>query len=532
MRLNVGTEVAWIPTTQGPLTVRDVLLRAHQSEVKLDMSIPGYLYGAISRFLESVLALVIRVLLPTPSSNPVLIIEELLETGLPESAVDAALAKLSKGMDLFDAETPFMQRPGLKPASAKDSARKLARGHQPVKKLSPAMPPKQAEDFWNLTTARPETLKLPEAILGLVGYHYYSLAGNNSYDGDKCQMGAPGIRFLGIGNTATELIWVGPSLLATLSAHVPISWIRGDGLPAWSDRVGKQSIGNDGVEHPLWRATWSSNTAVCLWEDDELVGVRVGGVPTAWWSPAMGTTKDSVKAWWDKRNTVDPHYFYRPNKQGELKAVRVDIGRDEIDLAVEWAAEQTITAAAHAHTDVLLPPSSSDELRLIFIQHQLEGTGSSPSIRYSAVMEASRDKWVLDSDTDLQEEVRSEAEFVRTLSIVVRSPFRRPSFADSNAEVYPYVLDALSDRQDDASNAFWRLVAPVYQEMIREARGANEISAEIRKKAGECAVQAFKETVEAYAAQDPARLAYVDGYIRRRVKRTVSKQIRPNESEL
>lgn len=531
MKLNVSTEVDWVPTTKGLLTVRETLLRAHEEDFAIDASIPGYLYGSVLRFLESILAVIIRTLLPTTASNPSLIMSQLLRTGLPEEAVDKALTQLAPGLDLFDSHTPFMQRPALQPASAKDTARKLEKGNQPVKKLSPAMPPDRAEDFWNLTAEKPEVLSIPEAVLALVGNHYYSLAGNNKYDGDKCQMGAPGIRFLGTGNTATELVWVGQSLLETLAAHIPNSWVHGAGVPAWMDRDGTVSIDSHGTEHPLWRATWSSNTAVCLWEHSELVATRIGGVPPKWWSPAMGKTKESIKAWWNTRNTVDPHYLYRPNKQGELKAVRVDISRDEIDLAVEWASEGTIPQASAAHADMLLPPTSFDYPRLMFIQHQLEGTGSSPSIRYSAVVEASPEKWVLDDNETLQAEVQGEARFVRELAEIIRKPFRRPSFADVRSDVYPYVLDALADRRDDASDAFWRRVEPVYRSMISELRGADEVSDATRQSAGRCAEAAFEEIVTPYAAQDPARVAYVDGYIRRRVNRIVSQHINPEERE-
>lgn len=100
-----------------------------------------------------------------------------------------------------------MQRPALPPTSAKDTSRRLGPGDQEIKKLLPAMPSEQGEDYWNLSVSFPKRLPLEDAVLKLVLFHYYSMAGNNAYDGNKARMGAPGIRFLGKGNTATEFMW-------------------------------------------------------------------------------------------------------------------------------------------------------------------------------------------------------------------------------------------------------------------------------------------------------------------------------------
>lgn len=201
--------------------------------------------------MAGIAAVVLRHEVKTPA--------ELLNLGLSEAAVDKALEELSAGAYLHDSQFPFMQRPAVNTSNPKDKATYVGPGTHPVKKLSPAMPPNESEDFANLLTASQERLSLEDAVMWLVTYHHLSVAGNNAYCGDKCVSGSPAMRFVGTENSATEVLWHGQSLLETLLMAIPQSWVKGTGLPAWADRTCAYSR-HDGIVHPLWSATWTSNS--------------------------------------------------------------------------------------------------------------------------------------------------------------------------------------------------------------------------------------------------------------------------------
>ncbi|XCB30941.1 type I-E CRISPR-associated protein Cse1/CasA [Arcanobacterium hippocoleae] len=433
------TDIAWVKTNIGVLTPREVFLRAHNANLDLDQSLPAYEITTQFRFLLSVTALAVRheiangrVTLYRP--------EKLLTEGLSSAAVDAAIADLGTAADVFDSKMPFMQRPALAPTSAKDASRRIGRANLEVKKLSPSMPSAQGEDYWNLIVAFPGELPLGEAVLKLVTYHYYSMAGNNNYDGDKTRMGAPGIRFLGKGNAATEFIWryEDHSLLGSLLAALPQSWVEGAGLPAWADRQLRTSRLKSGGIHPLWVSTWSSNTAVGFWEskDGEMVltGVRVGGVPPEWF-PFAVTNKEGetqLKEFWDARNQHDPMYLHIPNKDGELKVQRIDFGRDGADLAVEWAKEGKIAALIQAGSGNVYPYGGETRTP-VFYRHQIEGTASSPTIRASEVFVPDPQLWGFDLDYEDQVHISEEAAFVWSIYKTITSCFRRKNKKMRNA---------------------------------------------------------------------------------------------------
>ncbi|MDY5149000.1 type I-E CRISPR-associated protein Cse1/CasA, partial [Actinotignum sanguinis] len=284
-KINALTDIPLLVTTRGRLSVRDALLDAHilkkssdekmdREPVVLDKTVPGYVYGAQLRLLAAVTAVAVRLSKYTRREPFRIEWEPILSEGIEPEAVDEAIELLAPGSFLFDDQQPFMQRPAEPMRNAKDNERKLGKGELRLKKLLPSMISDQGEEFWSLLTQH-DTLSPEDAALSLLSYHYYSPAGNNSYAGQKAEMGSPGFHFVGVGMTATELIWEGPSLLHTLFAMIPRSWVEGEGLPAWVDRTGSRG----GTNHPLWQATWSSNSAACYWENNELAGVRIGGVP-------------------------------------------------------------------------------------------------------------------------------------------------------------------------------------------------------------------------------------------------------------
>ncbi|MGV3016734.1 type I-E CRISPR-associated protein Cse1/CasA [Rothia sp. 88186D007BW] len=537
MLSNALTDIPWIrlETDKGmsSVTIRDALLSSHQEETALDKKIPGYLLGAQKRILRDVLAIVLRHEEGYEPRKEKKLAKKILEQGLSESAVDQGLKQLEDGADVFSSTFPFLQRPPLEPASSKDSARLLAPGKQPVKKLLPAMPADQGEDFWNLSVAQQTSLNLVEAVQNLAVHHHYSMAGNNTYDGEKCAMGSPGIRFLGKGNTSTEIFWEEDSLLATLLQSLPKTWVQGEGLPAWCDRLGTTALLGDGTEHPLWAGTWSSNTAACLWESDRLVGVRIGGIPQEWYLPTMGQDKNTRKNWWDQRNTHDPFYLYMENEQGDPKAQRLDLGRDATDLAVEWAAAHKSVAAKSQRDDCFY---SSTKSRLAFIRHQIEGTASSPSIRASQVYTPDPERWVFGQSEDIQDLIREQARVIQQMHAIVCSPFRRKNTGDEKRaqEGYaPVVLDDLEQLKPDASANYWRAITPVYIDFLQhDCKEQGYLPNSLLEEAIHAAIGAYDATVLPYRNQNVARTEYVRGqlYMRLRKAMNIIKET-PNQEE-
>ncbi len=538
MLSNALTEVPWIRLEfnggVSNVTIRDALLFAHQEGTSLDKKVPGYLFGAQLRILRDVLAVVLRYEEEYEPRLERMLAKKILQRGLTELAVDQGLKQLEIGAALFSHSFPFLQRPRLVPASSKDSARLIAPGKQPVKKLLPAMPADQGEDYWNLSVSQKTSLGLVEAVQNLAVHHHYSMAGNNNYDGEKCAMGSAGIRFLGKGNTSTEIFWEEKSLLATLLQSLPKTWVQGNALPAWCDRLGTTALLDDGTEHPLWAGTWSSNTAVCLWEGDRLVGVRIGGIPQDWYLPTMGQDKDTRKSWWDHRNVQDPMYLYVKNEQGDFKAQRLDLGRDATDLAVEWAAAHKLAAAKDRRDDCFY---SSDESRLAFIRHQIEGTASSPSIRASQVYTPDPERWVFGQSQDIQELIREQARVVQQMHNIVCSPFRRKNAGDEKraAEGYaPVVLDDLEQLRPDASANFWRFITPVYIGFLQhDCKEQGHLPNSLLKDALYAAISAYDATVLPYRNQNVARNEYVRGqlYIRLRKAMNIIKET-PGQEEV
>ncbi|MBM7824570.1 hypothetical protein JOD55_000397 [Arcanobacterium pluranimalium] len=510
-------DIPWIDTNRGYLSPRELLKQAHTAGISLNFARPAFEVSTQFRFLLHTIAVVLRHEY-TDGKISRSTTENLLKNGLSNKAIDSGLEKLAPGAMLHDGVMPFMQRPPLPPKGPKDTSRKLGPSDQEVKKLSPAMPSDEGEDFWNLLVDFPKSLPYPQAILKLTAYNFFSPAGNNVYDGDKARMGTPGMRFLGKGNAATEFIWQidGGSLLHSLLASLPKDWVAGDALPAWADREGTSAIADSGLCHPLWAASWSSNVAVGFWENDELTGVRIGGVPQNWiLKEVMGNSDELNKNWWDTRNTADPMYLYIRNDQNELKAQRIDLGRDATDLAVEWAAQNK--------TEHLFATTSKHVLNLeigdatpLFFRHQIEGTASSPSIRASEVFEADKSLWAFNLDKYVQNDVSNFARLLQDVRNTVVRPFRRKTGNANN------VLDALADRANDVSHAFWRNITYTYERFITDVASGNENYQELYENVYYEALRSFDDVTKAYLGQYPNDIFHVRGAVGRYVRKLIN----------
>ncbi|WP_314194533.1 type I-E CRISPR-associated protein Cse1/CasA [uncultured Arthrobacter sp.] len=457
------TDVPWIRTSDGPMTVQDALLGAHNI-AGFDPGLNGIESGAQIRFLAAVAALIIR-----RQGGPL--------KGFAAGSVLNVIGDLEPACNLFDADRPFLQ--------AAHDGKGLAPGQKtPVKRLYPWMPADRAEDFWTRGAAAKE-LSVAEATLALAVHHHYSFGGNNRIDGRACVNGSPGIRYPGIGFTATELLWHGASLFETLMMNLPKSWVEGTGLPAWADPSCAVSHGGPGKpEHPLWRATWGSNTAQCLWADDALVAVSIGGSRNL--PPTMRSGKEGAKEWWDLRNTEDPFYLYldveTKNAAGvvtsvQRKAQRLDFGHQETDLVVEWNAKGLSAAVRSRSRGAVKSPGRS--ANLMFLRHLVEGTATCPVVRRTEVLISSPKKWVIADDRTRA--VSQAAGLVKAVCAEVAKPFTLKGR-----------LTALRDRRGDAETAFWRNVTAPFEEFIINGTGTT-IDPAVWPRVRAAALDAFDE---------------------------------------
>lgn len=487
MKCNVFRELPLIRTTDGTLTIEETLKRLGNRDFFLDHSVDGYEFSTSWRALSAIAAVCLQF-------EP----EAVKESSLPFSAIDKGLSTLFEAENLFGGKYPFFQRPQV--ASQKSD--------KPAWKLSPTAPSDKSQAYWDLDKFKPETMPLSSAAMALMVFATYSFTGNSKYDGSKCLNGSPGIRYLGAGNTATEVFVHSDTLYDSILMSIPAAWIKPGGLPAWADRTGEKSTLPDGSMHPLWRATWSSNTAACTWEEQELISVGTGGIPQEWFAAEMGTTNQSRKDWWDQRNTEDPFYLYRANNKGELKAQRLDLSKDLTELAVEWASEQlTNTLEGWAKDRVKVPNFRRDSL--LFVRHQISGNASSAIIRESVVTIPDPSIWSFDDAPEIQEEITSHAEFILKLHGIVRSPFRRGN---------GFVLDDLADLRPATEDAFWREIAPAYADMVTLLRDEDATETKLvqaKLQAIDCAKRAFNRVLEPYLLQNPSRNLEVQQFVMR-----------------
>lgn len=452
-------------------TVREALLQAHTFR-GIDTSLNGVQFGATMRLLTSVAAVVIR---HQDQRRP---FNRFEDSKFEAGAIDAAIDELSKYADLFDTEHPFLQL-------APDPKNPVT---DPVKKLLPYMPPDRAEGFW-AASGQANRLELSDAVLGLLVSYFYSFGGNNRLDGRACVNGSPGIRYVGKGYTATEIMWQGQSLFETLSHNIPNTWVGGIGLPAWADPRGTTALQDSKIaEHPLWRATWGSNTARCQWEGSQLVAASVGGSPYR--PPLMGQEKHEAKAWWDLRNTQDPFYLYHRvtvngSKGGggsaEPKAQRLDFGYGVTQLEAEWHSKN-LSGALSGHSSHRAKNAGSDT-PLLFLRHLVEGSASSPVIRRSEVMVSDRSLWQVSDKRANAVAVASNR--VKATMHELCKPFTRKGR-----------LGALENRRNDVEAEFWSEVRGPFANYILNGSNDSYVDPQVWPEVLAAALRAFDTVVE------------------------------------
>lgn len=106
----------------------------------------------------------------------------------------------------------------------------------------------------------------------------------------------------------------------------------------------------------------------------------------------------------------------------------------------------------------------------------------------------------------------------------------------------PAVLDDMIDRKQDASNAFWRNISTVYQDILKDARRFNksqslptsthfyELPTDLRDRCIDASLRAFDEVVSPHSIQEPARIAYVRAQLRNGLQALIPKTASTEES--
>ena len=518
--INCLVEVPFIPTSNGLMTVREVLIQSHDPRLKISKEMPGFMYTSLIRFLASIVAVVVQQIGIAENKRR---LKKLASAGFSPEEVDQALSKLRHASDLYDEKIPFMQQPAL-PISDPKHTDYLGKGKKPVKKLIPSMPSNEAEVYWNLHTAQEQELPLETALLHLITFHFGSMVGNNKYFGRKCLTGAPAYRSGEIPGTRTEILWEGESILKSLFYMIPEDWAEGTGLPAWADRLCERSRQGQDI-HPLWAATWSSNAAATAWENTTMIGVQTGGVPNEWYIPEMGSSPKDRDRWTDARDERDSFYLYliKQSKKGggKLTLQHVDLGKDSTALAVEWAAKRKTLPLRNPPHPRLLKPAA--EANVLFVQHRIEGSATSPIIRFSEIAIPSTKRWSFDADPEIVDSIAMRAALVQEIHGYVCAPFRAAKKKEP-PQTKRELLDFLRNIRPDVSAAFWRKADFVFTQMLREVRRNAEIkqpqdsiSTVIRESLIAAADDAFDEAVAPFYDQKPAQISYTRSRIHGRV---------------
>ncbi len=489
---NALTDIAWVQTTSGDLTVKETLLRAH--EIKgLGPALSGTEYGATFRFLHAVAARVITHMLKQTGQK----LDDLdsgdekniLGSTFNEADVDAALAEMESHAHLVHDEYPFMAQPTL--------------GFEPTKPptvLRPSIVSEKDSQFWTLLVEeRPLTKE--EAALALVVAHNYFPVGNNQTVPDyphqldkRTKNGAPGFRLTG-GKGIAEVILTEPNLHDTLIANLPRDFIDA-GLPAWADRDH-----NHGGR--LWEATWSSNAPTTRFDgSDNLVSAGIGAIPDKWCLPEQGHFQDitdqldAIKAdttlsprkvaakvlaaqqaekgrvrdirrdWWDARNELDPFYLETVRENGTIRKFRAESSRHQTQLAIEWLlADSWGAASAKAAANNLVPPST--DTTLTFLAHRESDNTQSPSIRDSRVLRVGQKEWA--PSEDVYDSVIGFARLLDEISKVVLAPFRESKFNRA-------YLTGMGQWMENVTHQYWADVSESFSSGIATLSNEDDIT--------------------------------------------------------
>ena len=472
------------------MTVEEVLKHATDLDFRLDHDVSGMEFMSVVRFLSHIGA---RMLQKDDSLK-----EGDREDPLPNELIAETLAELEADRPLYGGEQNFFQIPDAKVLDG--GVRK------PVSVLSPTAPGNNSQAYWSRDKYKPVTLPKEEALRCMLIFSMYSLVGNGKLDDRKQQNGSPGVRCPRTKNTITEIFVKSQTLWSSLLCSIPLTWIEGEGMPAWADPKGEKSKTDMGM-HPLWLASWTPNGIVGYWEGENLVAVKVGGVPSERLGPfhelmgdpwGQGDILERYKKWIAQRDEEDPFRLYVRDSKGILRAKRLDLSKDLIQLAVEWAKELTVKDLESQFAGRVWVPDFIDD-SLLFARHQIAGNNFTLLIRDSVVTGTKKSLWCLNPDEKIQTRIINQAEFIDILKQEVCAPFHRQS--DKGRPTF----DDLADLRPMMETEFWRRITPVYEEVISTAQAADFEAVELSKKGVAATIAALKAVINPYLLHNPKR---------------------------
>ena len=390
---NILTDIPWIMTTEGKKTIEETLLLSHVEGFNISKDQEGFFYGAQMRILAQVAALAIR----NADSHA----DGILDEGFSQDTLNKTFKQLDDGAHLRSGKYPYMQWPLDTPLQEKDK--------KPVTKLLPTVTSDNAYEFWDLHVV-PDELDPSEAALWVTVWGMYSMTGNTKISGNKPKNFTPAFR-CSPKSVPTEVIYEGDSLIETLIRHIDPTMIEETkGLPAWADRTGEKSNDQTHMSR-LWKATWSSNACILYWNDDPshpvVQYVEIGGIPESWCPlPVKGNKKE----WSDSRDQEDFFYCYKTHEdKGNTtrKLSYFPLDQNATEMAVTWAT-------TNIYQPNRISISTGKNVTPVLIQHRVEGTTSSPSIRTSRVTTTDPKTWIIAGNTDpvIMKNVKILAEYV------------------------------------------------------------------------------------------------------------------------
>lgn len=438
------TDVAWVGTTSGPMTVRDVLAQAHA--LMLDVtSQDAVLVGATLRLLSHLAAVVVRL---DPGG---------VDTGqFSGDAVDAAIDMVGD-CALLGGDVGFLHVRGGDALTAQQRS---------LRRLSPALHPVSALNFWERSTPNPDRLSPEQACRALVAYSAAFPVGNNKRGGVKCRANGPAIYGSAAGGAVTVEAWVaGENLHDTLLMNMPSAWVNEGGLPAWADPLATQG------ETPLWEASWTPNTVGATWDKGDLVGVTLGGVPFGWLPKRVrdlgqdntGEAKAALKEFLRERNTSNnPAALWKPPvKSGWRPRLELIMPTTSATpLAVTWLREGYWTLVAERSASMVQPVSSGADLWLTWTQ--VDGKVAAPSVRATKLLDANQGVWLPDGEVaDLLQDFGA---LITKTVWALTNPFRADTQTDKKKRGTGQIVWSLNAPKTQeqrlqriVANKFWEL---------------------------------------------------------------------------
>lgn len=439
--VNVLTDVPWILSSKGNLTVRDALVQS--STLELDTNVPGIVYGAQLRFLMTLTPLIYE--RSGRSREP-----------FTEEAVDNALATVAPKAELFDANDAFLQFPFTQWNN---------KGLTDPAKLVPGAIDNQAE-FWG-DAGMIDGTSLEENVRSLVVAYFYMPGVPTKINDLKLTNGSSALRY----QESIEIVPLGRNLAETLLMVTPKEFLRGSVIPYWARRQDGGVDASVWSDNPLWGFSWWQNAIVCQWEKDEngdptgvLQGIVRGGQPRDWWSSYPNKIEYEsgyAKLFHDLRSANDPLYHYRLDvKSGEKKMVRFSMRSDPYGAIARWHAENVSVELENKWSNNIRY-SPSRLTNLLFLEHATEGASNAFSIRFSKVIVGYRDEL-------LPENPPQDLDLLYGKVLEKRRAFLG-MFTENGT------MKHIDSRRADAEDAFWDEFRDFMPRLLSENIGEKEL---------------------------------------------------------